>query len=161
MKIICQWSVIITAVLSLSACQSKSVVIPVVPALSVSPAPVEVVHTSRYTLTSLTPEEALRYPLRQIASHIIPAPKKYHKPPTRGDALKIWLSGTGYALCQAVTDDVTPLFNSPLPDSQRAITSLRTETALQIIAGSAWVMSVDEMTRVVCFSRAPAIQNLS
>ncbi|EBL8291871.1 response regulator [Salmonella enterica] len=151
-----------TTVLALTACTPKlpatAQPIPVIPA---SPPPVEVVHSARYTLVSLAPAEALRNPLRQIASHTIPTAKKNQKSPTRGDALHRWLAGTGYGLCLPVTDDARQLFSSPLPDIQRSPGPLRIDDALKIIAGPAWSTDVDEITRTVCFQRAPAIQNLS
>ncbi|EKS4627026.1 hypothetical protein QB714_003783 [Salmonella enterica] len=148
--------------LLLTACTPKSVpgpeLSPVIPA---SPAPVEVVHSARYTLVNIAPDEALRYPLRQVASHTIPAAKKNPALPTRGDALHRWLAGTGYGLCLPVTADARQLFSSPLPDIQRSPGPLRIDDALKVIAGPAWSMTVDEITRTVCFSPAPATQNLS
>lgn len=155
------WPTTVTTLLILTACTAKTTTEPPAPIISASPLPVEVVHTSRYTLVSLTPEKTLQYPLSQIASHSLPAPKKHHKAPTRGEALKIWLSGTGYSLCLPITGDMRQFFNSPLPESQRSPGPLRIETALQMIAGPAWVMNTDEITRTVCFSHAPALQNLS
>lgn len=154
------WPATVTALI-LSACTPKPSIQPPAPVLPASPTAIEVVHTARYTLTDIAPPETLQYPLRQIASHSLPASTKNRNAPTRGDALKVWLSGTGYGLCLPIADDMRGLFNSPLPDSQRAMGPLRTETALQIIAGPAWTMSVDEITRTVCFARAPFTQTLS
>ncbi|WP_267443817.1 PFGI-1 class ICE element type IV pilus protein PilL2 [Erwinia psidii] len=156
------WPVVVTAVLTLTACAPKSPVTeqpePIIPA---SPPFVDVVHTARYTLVSLAPDDALRYPLRQIASHTLPVPKKGRKLPTRGDALHRWLTGTGYGLCLPVTEEARQLSGSPLPDIQRSPGPLRVEDALKIIAGPAWSMTVDEITRTVCFQRAPVVQRLS
>lgn len=161
MKKICLWPVAIVATLILTACTLKPETQRSVPVISASPAPIEVVHTARYTLVSLTQDDTLAFPLRQIVNHEVPAPKKNQKTLTRGETLKIWLLGTGYSLCQPITDDMRLLYNSVLPDSQRAMGPLRTETALQVIAGPAWTMSVDEITRTVCFARAPFTQTLS
>lgn len=149
------------AVLILSACTPKPAALPPAPAIPATPAPTEVVHSARYTLVNLAPEQVLQYPLRQIASHAIQPLKKGHKAPTRGDALNLWLGGTGYSLCLPVPDDMRLLYSSLLPDSQRAMGPLRTETALQVIAGPAWVLNVDEITRTACFARAPLTQVLS
>lgn len=154
------WSVAVT-VLTLSACTPKPVAQPSVPAPPVPPVSVAVVHTARYTLTDIAPPETLQYPLRQITRHALPAQGKSRKTPARSDALKLWLSGTGYSLCLPVTDDMRLLFNTPLPDSQLSMGPLRTETALQVIAGPAWTVNVDEITRTVCFARAPFTQTLS
>lgn len=144
----------VATVVLLSACISKPQTVPIVTTDPVTVAPTEVVHTARYTLVSLTPDDALRYPLRQIASHSL-AITKQSPVITRGDALHIWLSGTGYGLCLPVTDDMRQLLGSPLPDNQRSPGPLRISDALQLIAGSAWQMSMDEVTRTVCFQRPP------
>lgn len=151
-----------TTALLLTACTPKSVTRPEsAPVIPASPAPVEVVHTARYTLVSLVPDEALRYPLRQIATHSFPVPKNNGKLLTRGDALHLWLTGTGYGLCLPVAEEARQLFSSPLPDIQRSPGPLRVDDALKVIAGPAWAMTVDEITRTVCFAPAPVTQNLS
>ena len=139
----------------LSACTSSA------PSVETAPEPVvidtptspEVVHTARYTLVSLTPDEALRYPLRQITRpslHVKP-----HTTLTRGDALHAWLEGSGYGLCLPVATDLKYMLSSPLPDVQRDMGPLRIERALQLIAGSAWMIMTDEVSRTVCFTRLP------
>ncbi|HCA7140267.1 TPA: response regulator [Klebsiella michiganensis] len=156
------WPVAVITTILLTACAPKSVTRPEsAPVISASPTPVEVVHTARYTLVSLTQDEVLRYPLRQVASHSFPAPKKNGKLPTRGDALQLWLTGTGYGLCLPVTDDSRQLFSSPLPDIQRSAGPIRIDDALKIIAGPAWTMAVDEVTRTICFAPSSATHNLS
>lgn len=156
------WPAVIATVLS--ACTTKPAPGPtptIAPVISPSPPPVEVVHTARYTLVSLTADEALRFPLRQVASHDIAAPMQDRKLPVRGDALKIWLDGTGYGLCLPVAEDMRQLFSSPLPDIHRSLGPLHVGDALQVIAGPAWIITVDEVTRTICFQRAPAIPGMS
>ncbi|MDN8600295.1 response regulator [Citrobacter sp. S2-9] len=144
----------VTAILCLSACTCKPQSVPVtVATVPARPAPPDVVHTARYTLVSLTPDDALRYPLRQIVSHSQVITRK-HPVITRGDALRTWLTGTGYGLCLPVAEDMRQLLSSPLPDSQRSPGPLRISDALQMIAGSAWTVTTDEVTRTVCFQRA-------
>lgn len=110
----------------------------------------EVVHTSRYTLVSLTSNDALKFPLRQITSIKLKAQKKL----TRKDALQAWLNGTGYSLCQP-TPDTRQLFITQLPDIQRSMGPIRIEHALQTIIGQAWQMDIDEVARSVCFRLTP------
>ncbi len=43
------------------------------------------------------------------------------------------------------------LLNRPLPAVQRKIGPMRLSEALQVVAGPAWRMSVDEVNREVCF----------
>lgn len=128
-------------------------------AISSPSTPAEVVPVSRYTLVSLVPDEALKSPLRQIASRDMPARK--NKTITRGDGLRVWLSGTGYGLCLAATPELSQFFASPLPEVQRVMGPLRAEDALHVIAGVAWHMTTDEVTRTVCFQRNSNAQLLS
>lgn len=121
----------------------------------------EVVHISRYTLVDITPADALRSPLRQIATRTLPAPKKNHPMLTRGDAMHAWLHDTGYGLCLPIAGDASQLFNSPLPEIQRSMGPMRIDAALQVLAGSAWTMTVDEVSRTICWLRTPASQTLS
>ncbi len=144
----------VAATLLLSACTGNAPIahIPVSPSSSPVTGPAEVVHTSRYTLVSLTADETLRFPLRQPISHTLSAPKK-NRTLTRGDALRIWLSGTGYGLCLPVTDDIRRLYTSPLPDIWRSAGPLRIHDALQALAGPEWAVVTDELTYTVCFRR--------
>lgn len=122
--------------------------------------PPEVIHTARYTLINMETDDSLRFPLRQIVSHTLPATTARHIL-TREDALRRWLKGSGYGLCLAVTPAMKMFYASPLPDSQRRMGPVRTEQALQTIAGSAWVMTTDEISRTVCWQPSPASQSLS
>lgn len=144
----------VAATLLLSACTANAPIahIPVSPSSSPVAGPAEVVHTSRYTLVSLTADETLRFPLRQPVSHTLSPPKK-NRTLTRVDALRIWLSGTGYGLCLPVTDDIRRLYTSPLPDIWRSAGPLRIHDALQALAGPEWAVVTDELTYTVCFRR--------
>ncbi|MFP1824542.1 PFGI-1 class ICE element type IV pilus protein PilL2 [Lonsdalea quercina] len=159
------WPVTVTIILSACTAKTATVTPPETQPrnLSATPAPVEieVARTARYTLVNLTPDEALASPLRQVTNHALPLPKKNRLPLTRGDALRAWLSGTGYGLCLPITHDTRQLFASPLPDIQRAMGPLRIDDALRVIAGAAWIMHTDEVTRTVCFQRAPAERLIS
>ena len=161
MTLRCLWP---AAALLLSACASQTpVTLPAKPdavpnpVISAMPAPVAVVHTARYRLVNLSPDDALRFPLHQTATHTFASVKK--KPAlTRGDGLRGWLAGTGYGLCLPVDRDARLLFTSPLPDVWRRAGPLRVEEALQAIVGSAWQMTTDEISRTVCFQRATQAQ---
>ncbi|MGL4725371.1 MAG: hypothetical protein ACRCWW_12835 [Scandinavium sp.] len=110
----------------------------------------DVIHTARYTLVNLTPDDALRQPLHQITRHTLQGHTKSARL-TRGDGLHAWLAGTGYGLCLPVSSDSRLFYSSPLPDVWRNAGPMRVETALQAIAGLAWKMTVDEVSRTVCF----------
>ena len=157
MRLSCFWP--LAATLCLSACTSNGTERPSSEPKSTSEttAPVirplpGVVHTARYTLVSLTPETALRQPLRQVTQHTFP--RSSRKPPlTRGDGLRAWLAGTGYGLCLPVSRESRWLFSSPLPDVWRHAGPMRVEAALQAMAGPAWQMTTDEVSRTVCFQQ--------
>lgn len=145
-------------VLMLSACTARPPATLVTPVTGVitrsdSSSPAEVVHTARYTLVNISPDEVLRQPLRQITRHTLPATKR-HSASTRGDALRAWLAGTGYGLCLPASREARGLFSSPLPEVWRSTAPMRVESALQAIAGPAWKMNTDERTRTVCFRPA-------
>lgn len=120
----------------------------------------EVVHTARYTLVSLSPDDSLRFPLHQITTRTLLVSTAHHRL-TREDALRGWLKGTGYGLCLAVTPAMKMFYSSPLPDTQRRMGPVRTERALQTIAGSAWIMAADEVSRTVCWLPSPAARTLN
>ena len=158
MKLSCFWPV--AATLWLSACSGKGTELPVAGLQTASEGKTiinqtspEVVHAARYTLVSLAPEMALRQPLRQVTQHTLPRTSKNH-PLTRGDGLRTWLTGTGYGLCLPVSRESRWLFSSPLPDVWRRTGPMRVEEALQAMAGPAWQMTIDEVSRTVCFRLA-------
>lgn len=140
------------SLLLLSGCAARTT--PPVPCPTVLPPVVqakEQVHTARYTLVDIAPSRALRFPLQQIVTRTLPAPKKHHRHLTRQQALQEWLNGSGYGLCLPVTSTMKLFYSSPLPDAQRRMGPVRIEQALQTIAGSAWTMTTDEVLRTVCW----------
>lgn len=144
----------------LSACTAQTPSPILMPSVEPKAAPervlhaAEVVHTSRYTLVNLAPDEYLRAPLRQIKRHSFSVSRKSPSL-TRGEGLRAWLAGTGYGLCLPSGPDTRLLFSSPLPDVWRNTEPMRVDVALQAMAGSAWQMTTDEISRTVCFQRAP------
>lgn len=150
---------LIPGLLLLAGCTARPV--PPLPCPT-PPAPVlaERVHTARYTLVDIAPAQTLRFPLQQVISKTLPASGKHHRHLTREEALHRWLDGSGYGLCLPVTTSMKLFYGSPLPDAQRRMGPVRTEAALQTIAGSAWVMTTDEVSRTVCWQPAPVIRSL-
>jgi conjugative transfer region protein (TIGR03748 family) len=107
----------------------------------------EVVRYDRYLLVSTDPEATQRDPLSQIIDIRIPA--SLH--PTIADALRYALRQSGYALC-AVGPANGVLYRQPLPGVQYQLGPMRLRTALQVMAGPAWQVEVDDVQRVVCHS---------
>lgn len=155
MKSSCFWSV--AATLWLTACTGNgterppSVPEPLseVAVSATRPSP-EVAHSARYTLVSLTPDIALRQPLRHVTQRTFPRATR-KRPFTRGEGLRGWLAGTGYGLCLPVSRESRWLFSSPLPDVWLRAGPMHVDEALQAMAGPAWQMTTDEVSRTVCF----------
>ncbi|HCI9483983.1 PilL N-terminal domain-containing protein [Raoultella ornithinolytica] len=107
----------------------------------------EVVRYDRYLLVSTGPMAAQRDPLSQIID--IRIPSSLH--PTVADALRYALKQSGYSLC-ATGPANGVLYRQPLPAVQYQLGPMRLRTALQVMAGPAWQLEVDDVQRVVCHS---------
>ncbi|EGK7273465.1 hypothetical protein IO638_000192 [Salmonella enterica subsp. enterica serovar Newport] len=107
----------------------------------------EVTRSGRYTLVSIKSEDAQREPLNQLIDITMPGQLVN----SVGDGFRYLLFQSGYSLCGHYGADFSELLNRPLPAVQRKIGSMRLSEALQVVAGPAWRMSVDEVNREVCF----------
>jgi type IV pili sensor histidine kinase/response regulator len=107
----------------------------------------------RYTLVELVPEPAQRDLLQQTVEVSIPPMLDA----SVGDAMRHLLPHSGYRLCDAT--DADALYALPLPAAHLHLGPLLLRDALLTLAGPAWELSVDDLTRQVCFSRhgAPAV----
>lgn len=105
----------------------------------------------RYTLVELRPDLAQRDLQRQIIDLRIPATPDS----TVGDALRYVLLRSGYRLCDGDTA-LSTLLALPLPAAHRRLGPLELRQALQLLAGNAWRLVVDEQTRQACFVSVPA-----
>lgn len=101
----------------------------------------------RFALVELEPSAGQRDLLQQIvetdASNSLQA--------TVGDGLHHLLARSGYRLCES--DAAATLYALPLPAAHLRLGPMTLRDALSTLAGSAWKLSVDEVARVVCFSR--------
>lgn len=120
-----------------------------------NPAP-EVVRYDRYTLISSKPVDAQRDPLNQIMDISMPAEMVR----SVGDGFRYVLLESGYSLCPISSPVFAELLNKPLPGVQRSMGPLRLSDALQILAGPAWRLLVDDVNREVCFTLRDTYQNL-
>ncbi|MJZ42587.1 hypothetical protein DS487_17120 [Salmonella enterica subsp. enterica] len=107
----------------------------------------EVTRSGRYTLVSVNSPDAQREPLNQLIDITMPGQLVH----SVGDGFRYLLFQSGYALCGRYGTDFAELLNRPLPAVQRKIGPVRLSEALQVVAGPAWRMSVDEVNREVCF----------
>ena len=67
------------------------------------------------------------------------------------DAMRYALKQSGYTLC-ATGPANGVLYRQPLPAVQYQQGPVRLRTALQVMAGPAWQLEVDDVQRVVCHS---------
>ncbi|MHA7594385.1 PFGI-1 class ICE element type IV pilus protein PilL2 [Pantoea sp. XAF26B01_ASV70] len=107
----------------------------------------EVVRYDRYTLVSTRPADAQLDPLNQVVDITMPA----QLVSTVGESFRYLLLESGYSLCSATTAAFSELLSRPLPVVQRTIGPLKLSEALQVVAGPAWRLKVDEVNREVCF----------
>lgn len=116
------------------------------------PALIPVARYGRYTLVELVPEPAQRDLLQQAVEVSIPPMLDA----SVGDAMRHVLLRSGYRLCDAA--EAATLYALPLPAAHLRLGPLMLRDALLTLAGPAWELSVDDLTRQVCFSRhgAPA-----
>lgn len=110
-------------------------------------------HTSelrygRYTLVSIEPTTEQRDLLAQIIDVSIPP----NLNPSVQDALQYLLLRSGYALCPA-TASVKVLFTRPLPAAHYRLGPIPLRRALQVLAGPAWQLTTDQVSRSVCFEQ--------
>ncbi|MCX8957043.1 PFGI-1 class ICE element type IV pilus protein PilL2 [Erwinia psidii] len=117
----------------------------------------EVVRYDRYTLVSTRPADAQLDPLNQMVDITMPAQLVN----TVGEGFRYLLLASGYSLCSATTSAFAELLSRPLPAVQRTIGPLKLSEALQVVAGPAWRLKVDEVNREVCFELRDQFRNLS
>lgn len=106
-----------------------------------------VVRYGRYTLVSTLPNADQRDLMAQIIDVSIPA----NMHPNVGDAMQYVLDRSGYSLCAMDTDQASNLYSRPLPSSQYKLGPMTLRNALQVLAGPAWQVRVDEVNREVCY----------
>ncbi len=101
----------------------------------------------RFTLVSTEPTPEQRDLLAQIIEVNIPSSLS----PSVQDALHYVLQRSGYSLCPA-TPSVQVLFTRPLPAAHYRLGPITLRNALQVLAGPAWPLTVDDVSRSVCFT---------
>ena len=106
-------------------------------------------YPSRYTRIDpqVTPSQnnILRYKRKRTF------PRKSVK--TVGQAMRIWLRGTGYRLSSTHPDrNVYQLLQLGLPNVHRTLGTVSTESGLKALAGDPWELVIDPVHRLVSFS---------
>src|SRR5471030_1137203 len=117
----------------------------------------EVVRYDRYTLVSTRPGDAQRDPLNQMVDITMPAQLVR----SVGDGFRYLLLESGYSLCPASSPVFMELLSRSLPAVQRSIGPVRLSDALQVLAGPAWRLRVDDVNREVCFTLRDAYRDFA
>ncbi len=113
-----------------------------------------VVRYGRYTLVSTQPDAGQRDLMAQIIDVAIPA----NMQPNIRDAMQYVVDRSGYSLCPTDSGDVNILYTRPLPAAQYKLGPMTLRNTLQVLAGPAWQVKVDEVNRQVCFVLRPGYQ---
>jgi type IV pili sensor histidine kinase/response regulator len=113
-----------------------------------------VVRYDRYTLVSTLPDSGQRDLMAQIIDVSIPA----NMHPNVRDAMQYVVDRSGYTLCSADTGHVNILYTRPLPAAQYKLGPMTLRNTLQVLAGPAWQVKVDEVNRQVCYVLRPGYQ---
>ncbi|ERT15327.1 pilus assembly protein PilL [Pseudomonas sp. CAH-1] len=112
-----------------------------------SPEKEPVVRYGRYTLVSTQPDASQRDLMAQIIDVTIPSSMN----PSVRDAMLYVVDRSGYALCPPSSQHVNILYTRPLPAAQYKLGPMTLRNTLQVLAGPAWQVKVDEVNRQVCF----------
>lgn len=114
--------------------------------------PTQVIRQGRYTLVNTSPEDGQKYLLEQMVSINIQPKKKQAMTATVEQGLRTTLSGTGLNLCySSAFNQVSDLFSLPLPKIHHQFGPIKLREALQMLAGPAYRVTLDDITRTVCF----------
>ncbi|MEX0297099.1 TcpQ domain-containing protein [Pseudomonas putida] len=113
-----------------------------------------VVRYGRYTLVSTQPDASQRDLMAQIIDVTIPSSMN----PSVRDAMLYVVDRSGYALCPPSSQHVSILYTRPLPAAQYKLGPMTLRNTLQVLAGPAWQVKVDEVNRQVCFVLRPGYQ---
>ncbi|MCI1021414.1 TcpQ domain-containing protein [Pseudomonas putida] len=119
-----------------------------------SPEKEPVVRYGRYTLVSTQPDASQRDLMAQIIDVTIPSSMK----PSVRDAMLYVVDRSGYVLCPPNSQHVNILYTRPLPAAQYKLGPMTLRNTLQVLAGPAWQVKVDEVNRQVCFVLRPGYQ---
>ena len=106
-----------------------------------------VVRYGRYTLVSSAPTADQRDLMAQIVDISIPA----NMTPNVREAMVYVLDRSGYSLCSTDTGQVSVLYTRPLAAALYRIGPVTLRNALQVLAGPAWQVEIDEVDREVCY----------
>lgn len=123
------------------------------PRVSAQIEPTAVIRSGRYSLIEVQPRDAQRDLLRQVVDVTVPSGITA----SVADMMRYVLLRSGFTICEgAVVDSFEPL---PLPAAHQHLGPIMLRDALDVLAGPAWHLEVDETRRQVCFSEVHADGN--
>jgi conjugative transfer region protein (TIGR03748 family) len=109
------------------------------------------VRSARYTLVEIAPAEAQRNLMHQVID--VTAPQGL--PTSVADMLRYVLLRSGYSACEG--EALARFETFPLPAAHLHLGPIALRDALEVLAGPAWQLAVDDASRQVCF--VPADRN--
>lgn len=125
----------------------------------------EVLREGRYTLVSLSPEDGQKYLLDQSVTVTVPQHNKKVFNANVENGLTATLNNTGLALCQRFNNNeptLPTLFSRPLPKVHYQFGPMKLREALQMLAGPAYEITLNDITRTVCFKQRSSVpQNIT
>lgn len=104
----------------------------------------QTIQTDRYTLVELE-DPTKNYVLDQVIDTSLPKNLSL----TIKDGMDYVLNQSGFTLCE--NSEVNVLYSKKLPKIHYKIGPVKLSDALQIMAGRAWQVAVDDVERTVCF----------
>jgi|GEM_PF-1997055 len=117
----------------------------------------EYIRTDRYTLAKVEAESDQKVPLTTLVTLSFGADIK-----TIGDAITELLQGSGYQwVINSNGHDDQLLQVLALPAITRTLGPIRLDYALTTLAGSSWLLHVDELHRTVSFEVATTSQSMA
>jgi conjugative transfer region protein (TIGR03748 family) len=112
------------------------------------------VRLSRYTTGSTQPDASQLDPLEAMVQVSLPRTSVA----TVGEAVNYLLLRTGYRLADPpeAASPPTPVLSMPLPEVHRQLGTYSVRTALSVLVGAPFALSVDPAQRLVSFRTAPS-----
>ena len=112
----------------------------------------QIIRQGRYTLVNASPEEGQKYLLEQMVTVNMKPKRKGVNVTTVEQGLKTTLLGTGLHLCIGSSLNKTAtLYSLPLPKIHQQFGPIKLREALQMLAGTAYYVTLNDITRTVCF----------
>ena len=120
----------------------------------------EVLREGRYTLINFSPEEGQKYLLDQSVTVNMLGKKKRALTATVEQGLRTTLKDTGLSLCHGFGQNeptLSTLYSRPLPKVHYQFGPMALRDALQMLAGPAYEITINDISRTVCFKLRPAV----